>query len=240
MLLALMKDGTTCLRFTYSKTTRNLEIHRISDDDVLSGHDLKLTSYCRLCHTVTDGYAKTYQHSAKFRCHRLIEPIICPICNTFRATSYIIFDTHFKADHAAFAHKLWLTCWVGHRVSCQKAISMMWIVELFKRILRESGGNDKPFLPALTPGMLRQKISFTSRLCPWPVCRTGIFPGRGHRHLQETNVTSGRCNGCGLYHQEQLAAGSRHRKCEGDPAFGILPMYVTLFCLTPALNTCFN
>lgn len=113
---------------------------------------------------------------------------------------------------------------VRHRKESRfKAVTMLWTVQLFKKIIEVEGANLKPFLPAIRWKLLASRKEVLFEMCHWPMCVTARTGNVTHQHAYELHDLDGKCKGCKNYLNFKTEQGTFKRTCNNDHYKGKLP-----------------
>lgn len=222
-MLDLKKQMTSLVVRLKDSASNKPRIHKISDEGKITSVNLNRPTYCRICEGVLMNYSCAFRHISQLLCTILTGKyaIPCPICQkVFR--DYSKFYGHVMQQHdSEFLQKLKLIPCPPEMMSARhhkdgsidKAITILWMIQLFKTIVDVDGASSKPFLPAIGFSHLGRNTDCTKyTLCRWPICVTINPMNYFHQHGYETDL-DGICRFCQNYHHSNLAQSFRDRVC---------------------------
>lgn len=214
------------------KATKEFGMFKASEDGLPVGGNLKLPARCRICDCVMKTYKDIFHHNTEFQCVNLSDnyELPCPICTKASFKRFEDFNAHVRLHNEKFYNRINYLCRpVGmderhyKEYARYKAVTMLWTVQLFKKIIEVEGANSKPFLPAISYKILGCRKEVLIEMCHWPMCVSCRIGTVSHTHPYEFHDLDGKCKGCKNYHHFRTQQGTESRTCLNDHYQGNLP-----------------
>lgn len=224
IIQGVKKGMTSRVQKRTDNSAKKVGIYKCSDDGkVLTSENLDGPSYCRICEAVTKTYSESFHHNTFLLCLSLTPPytISCPFCSDVTFNQYEVYLQHIN-QHRDLLNIPFIQGKGWQTDMDNKTYTLIWMVELLKKIIQVDGENSKSFLPALTSKMIRspnQTLNLT--LCKWPICV--IASKDPHMHGEETDGVTGKCRWCNNFHHAKLSTGDM-KGCATAGFRGTLPM----------------
>lgn len=197
-------------------------ICKVSHGVLKTDQDLHAASYCRLCESTTPDYATAFTHGSTLGCMMLVQKyaISCPMCDDKSTyTELLQFFSHCKTHGAEFEvliPPVKRSQYDIKRNMKDKAYSLLWMLQVCKKLYSGYDDSDKLFLPHLSTKYIASVSDCELTLCSYGVC---LVVGQ-HEHKEDTDV-DGTCPGCGNWHQFS-GVGSLARSCKVAHYKGVL------------------
>lgn len=232
ILLVLKKKMTSIVHKIKDNSKKTVGIYRVSEEGSVVGTNLDGWSYCQMCESATMSYAHSAEHSTQFQCFRMTTryAIPCPICAGLEFTWINDFFAHVRTQHIEVLERFTndppedMTYKSYVEAQRRKVLTMMWMVQLFKKIIKIEGATSKPFLPLMSSSRITSCVERRSHLlCPWPICVIVNDTDNSHKHGFETD-DFGKCRWCGNWHQGRVKTGATNKACAKHAFRGTLPM----------------
>lgn len=221
----VIKSKTSNMRKLADDSPKQFGIYKFSDEGVAESGNLDGPSYCRICETVTSSYSGAFHHNSELQCYVLTDKyaISCPLCSASNFMSYETFKEHVQQHKVVFEYPTPAEEPI-RRGKRNKIDTMIWMVQLLKTIIDVDGEDSKPFLPAMSPGLISLRKELVGlKICPWPICVILNNSKFQHDHDTSTDGITGRCKWCSNFHHATLDTGDK-KACAKATFRGTLPM----------------
>lgn len=207
-------------------------IFKVSEQGDPVGFNLRGVTFCRLCTSSALGFSDASTHSSEFGCLILLQEnaVSCPLCSSEKFTIFREFAVHMRTHVKDFMTIIeykdrpeGTTKYNFEKYIKSKAFSILWMLQLCKKLYEASSENNKLFLPHMSYNLIAATRPHTKLLlCEFTVCVSIGGPNFQHEHKFET-LRDGACYKCGLYHH-YILTGSIKRVCTRKRYKGILPL----------------